>query len=286
MRNRLVGTYLLLLILVLLALELPLAANVAARHTEQVVIDRNADASRFASLAEPALLSGERVTLGSELRRYYDLYGIAAAVADRDGNVVTANVDRAAFDTRQARDWMDEALAGERVGGDRTVWPWQRAPLAVAVPVTSNGEVIGAILTLSPTGKMREQVRGVWGELAVGGLVTGVVFVVVAVLLTRWILRPVTQLDAAAHLISGGALDARVPGKLGPPELRRLTRSFNTMADAVTDVLDRQRAFVSQASHQMRNPLTALRLRVEELAGFIAEPAGREEHRLALEETD
>jgi signal transduction histidine kinase len=286
MRTRLVGTYLFLLILVLLALELPLAANVAARHTEQVVIDRDADASRFASLADPALRSGELMTLSSELQRYYELYGIVAAVADRDGTVVAGTGDRATFDPPQIRDWLARALAGERVGGDHTVWPWQPAPLAVAVPVTSNGEVVGAVLTLSPTGKLRDEVRGVWGELAAGGLATGVVFVVVAVLLTRWILRPVTHLDAAAHRISGGVLDARAQDELGPPELRRVARSFNSMADAVSDVLDRQRAFVAQASHQMRNPLAALRLRVEELAGFIAEPAGRDEHRLALEETD
>jgi hypothetical protein len=103
---------------------------------------------------------------------------------------------------------------------------------------------------------------------------------------SRFTIGLVARLDRAAHQISGGTLDARVPPGLGPPELRRLARSFNTMADDVTDCLERQRAFVSQASHQLRNPLTALRLRVEELGGFITDPAGREEHRLALEEAD
>jgi signal transduction histidine kinase len=64
-----------------------------------------------------------------------------------------------------------------------------------------------------------------------------------------------------------------------------LTRSFNDMAERVTDSLRRQRDFVAQASHQMRNPLTTLMLRVEELGAFIEESAGRADHRMALEET-
>ena len=152
--------------------------------------------------------------------------------------------------------------------------------------MTTAGEVVGAVVTLSPTDALRTTVKDRWAELAGGGVLAGLAFVLVAVALTRWILRPVAQLDSAAHQISAGALDARVAPGLGPPELRRLARSFNTMADDVTDALERQRAFVAQASHQLRNPLTALRLRVEELGGFITDPTGTDEHRLAVEETD
>jgi len=54
------------------------------------------------------------------------------------------------------------------------------------------------------------------------------------------------------------------------------------MVGTVSDVLERQRAFVSHASHQLRNPLTALRLRVEDLS----EAVPGEEGRTALQETD
>src|SRR5438046_2574470 len=121
MRYRLVGTYLALLTLVLLALEVPLAVNVAASRTQQMVIDRNADAASFASLADPALRTGETVTLTDRLHRYYDLYGIAAAIADRDGNLVTVTGDPSAFDTPQIHQWVAQALAGDRVGAGHTV---------------------------------------------------------------------------------------------------------------------------------------------------------------------
>jgi signal transduction histidine kinase len=286
MRYRLVGTYLALLTLVLLALEIPLAANVAASRTQAVVIDRNVDAARLASLADPALRTGETHTLTDELDRYFELYDITGAVADRDGKLVAVTGDPRVFQTPQVRRWLNQALAGERVGAGRTVWPWQSARLAIAVPVTTAGEVVGAVITLSPVDKLHASIDRAWIEIAGGGLGALLVFVAVAAILARWILRPVGQLDDAAHRISAGALDARVRPGIGPPELRRLARSFNTMADDVTDALDRQRAFVAQASHQLRNPLTALRLRVEELGTFIADPVGGEEHRLALEEAD
>jgi len=158
MRYRLVATYLVLLTLVLLALEIPLAANVAASRTQAVVIDRNADAARLASLADPALRTGETQTLTDELDRYYDLFDITAAVADRDGRLVASTGDPQVFDTPQVRGWLNQALAGERVGAGRTVWPWQHARLAIAVPVTTAGEVVGAVLTLSPVDKLQASI--------------------------------------------------------------------------------------------------------------------------------
>ncbi|NKF31189.1 HAMP domain-containing histidine kinase, partial [Pseudomonas sp. BGM005] len=52
----------------------------------------------------------------------------------------------------------------------------------------------------------------------------------------------------------------------GPPELRRMTRVFNGMADEIERVMTRQQEFAVNASHELRNPLNALLLRVEHLA--------------------
>jgi signal transduction histidine kinase len=285
MRRRLINTYLLLLALVLVALELPLMSNVATRRTESMVIDRLLDASGYASLAESSLRSNQLVSLRDGLQRYYELYGIAGAVANRDGTLVAASGDRTAFDAPEVRQRLRQALAGDRAGGDSTVWPWQPDPLIVAVPVTSGAEVIGAVVTLSPTDRLRTDELRIWTVAGVSGLAALLVFVAVAVALARWILRPIAGLDGTAHRLAEGTLDARVAADLGPPELRRLARSFNEMADNVVDALDRQRAFVAQASHQLRNPLTSLRIRFDNLADYV-EPAGREEHRLTLEEVD
>ncbi|WP_433293555.1 sensor histidine kinase [Actinoplanes sp. CA-030573] len=282
MRNRLVGTYVLLLCMVLLALELPLAVALTTRETERVEADRLADATRFASLAAPALRSGELESLRDELHRYTDLYGIATMVVDQDQRVLSDFGPP----VRDAGLAIRAALAGRQVGTPETLWPWQSRPLIVAVPVSDGGAVLGIVLTASPTGHSRRVVTLSWLVLGLGGLLAVAACLVTAHRLAGWVLRPVTRLDAAAHEIAAGDSAARVQPGLGPPELRRLSASFNEMADAVAESMERQRSFVAHASHQLRNPLTVLRLRMEDLGGDLADPQARADHEIALAETD
>ncbi|WBB69886.1 HAMP domain-containing sensor histidine kinase [Micromonospora sp. WMMD812] len=284
MRRRLVISYLLLMVLVLIALETPLAITLATRETDRVRADRLADATRFASLAGPALRGGSPGPLDSELRSYDDLYAIGAAVVDRDRRTVVASASwRAAPGTPEA---LDTALAGQQSSGPESVWPWVDGPVVVAVPINDGGEVLGAVVTVTPAAAVRRTVTTWWLLLAGTGLLAVLACVLTAFGLAGWVLRPVTELDAVTHEITEGDRSARVQHQVGPPELRRLAASFNNMTAAVSDVMDRQRAFVAHASHQLRNPLTALRLRVEELGPSLTDPQGRSEHRLALEETD
>ncbi|WP_033341138.1 sensor histidine kinase [Catenuloplanes japonicus] len=285
MRRRLVTTYVLLLCLVLLALEIPLAVSLTGRETERVLSDRVADATRFASLAVPAVRSGELASLLDELGRYHELYGIGAIFVDLDqrpwigfggDHTVPAHAELA----------VRGALAGRTISTPGMLWPWETRPLVVAVPVNDGGAVLGAIVTVSPTRDNRGAVTVAWLELGVLGLVAVAVCVLAAFWLAGWVLRPVTRLDAVTHEITAGDGGARVHPGVGPPELRRLSAGFNEMADAVAESLERQRSFVAHASHQLRNPLTVLRLRVESLGMYLDDDDAREDHRFALEETD
>ncbi|PWR11068.1 two-component sensor histidine kinase [Micromonospora acroterricola] len=284
MRRRLVISYLLLMVLVLIALETPLAITLASRETERVRADRLADATRFASLAGPALRGGGSGPLEAELRSYEELYAFGAAVVDRDRDTVVASVNwQPATGTTTA---LDIALSGQQTSAPGSVWPWTAGAVVVAVPINDGGEVLGAVVIVTPADPIRRTVTAWWLLLALAGMLTVLACVLTAFGLAGWVLRPVTELDAVTHEIAEGDRGARVQHRLGPPELRRLAASFNHMADVVSDVMDRQRAFVAHASHQLRNPLTALRLRVEELGPSLTDPEGRSEHRLALEETD
>jgi signal transduction histidine kinase len=268
---------------VLLALGFPLAVSVAAAQQQRVVVDRIDDTVRFAALAQFVTersglsLDKRRSMLQEQLDRYHDTYGIRAGVFYRDGDAMArAPESWTVPQSGGGSEAFKEALTGRRSQDPPQVWPWQHGGrLVVASPVVRDGDVVAVVFTDSPTSQLRSRVLRSWLLIAAGECAAMLVAVGAAFRLTGWVLRPVRILDAATHDIATGQLNSRVAAAGGPPELRRLARSFNEMADNVEEVLEQQRAFVADASHQLRNPLAALLLRIELLA--LELPEGNEE---------
>ena len=104
-----------------------------------------------------------------------------------------------------------------------------------------------------------------------------------AIALARWVGQPLNALDGTAQRLGGGALDARSVTGHGPPEVRRLARHFNAMAGRLETLVHGNRAAMADVSHQLRTPLTALRLRLDLLAQD-ADPATADELTGAQEE--
>jgi signal transduction histidine kinase len=284
-RTRLLPLLIVLMAAVLLALGIPLAVSVAAAEQQRVIVDRIDDTARFSALAQyvTAPTSGDQgfpdergETLSAELARYYEVYGIRAGVFYRNGRPMANAPDNWRLPrTGVARDAFNEARVSRRSHDPRQVWPWQRHRLVVASPVIRDGDVIAVVVTDSPTGQMRSKILHGWLIIGAGEIAAMLLALGAALRLTGWVLRPVRVLDATTHDIATGRLKSRVAAAGGPPELRRLARSFNEMADNVEEVLEQQRAFVADASHQLRNPLSALLLRIELLA--LELPEGNEE---------
>lgn len=81
---------------------------------------------------------------------------------------------------------------------------------------------------------------------------------------SRRLLQPISRVADAAEDIADGALDARLEPE-NDPELARLAVSFNDMADAVQERIEREQRFASDVSHELRSPITALTAAVEVL---------------------
>jgi signal transduction histidine kinase len=91
---------------------------------------------------------------------------------------------------------------------------------------------------------------------------------VVALLLARYLTRPISRLEHAAKELAGGDLSHRVD-TAGPAEVAALGRAFNHMADSLSQAEELRRRMVSDVSHELRNPIAAARAQAEGMADGV-----------------
>ncbi len=266
-----------LLLLALAALAVPLALSLSDRRTAELAAERD---RQLASLADAAVRPD--IPLQREIDRYHAVYGEGVLVVDDDGQIrASSGLD--ITDPEVAR-----AAALTLVDAPASRWdsilPWDRQRRLASAGVRTGGELVGAvILAVDPTVAARDVAVG-WLWVAVGCLAFLLLGVVVERSLTRWVLRPLEGLERAVAEMTEG-VSGPPANVTGPPELRHFTSAFNTMAQVVRASLDRQRRLIADASHQLRNPLAAVRLRADTLEDYVAE-AGRPTYRSMTAELD
>jgi signal transduction histidine kinase len=145
-----------------------------------------------------------------------------------------------------------------------------------------SGTPIGTVVLERPTTGLDQQIDNLWLYLIGLGGAAMAAAVLIAMYFARWVGRPLARLDAAARKIADGDLSVRAKARYGPPELRRMAATFNMMAGRLEALVHGHRAMLADASHQLRTPLTALRLRLDLLAvdsspATAAELAGAQE---------
>lgn len=287
MRARLVAAFLAVTAAVLAVLVVPLAVTTAEREEENLVTAMQRDAFALADLVEDTLEGTDDIDLVAVADRYTATTGARLVIVDADG-VAVADSDSPRADavgrSFAGRSEFESALAGEVASGSRSSETLGTTLLFVAVPVASAGDIYGALRVSYPRDEVDERVHGYW--LALGGiaLVSLLGAAGLAVALAGWVVRPLSRLEAAAGSLGAGDLTVRAASVGGPPEVRELALAFDDMAARLEQVVGSQEAFVADASHQLRTPLTALRLRIENATTDVEGPA-REELLAALEET-
>ena len=264
MARRIVLTMLLLVSTLLVTAVAPLGLLIAGREQDSFRMETIMSAQELASAAQPShsdhstgpVLEASFVHARAASDEVW-VFDSAAHIVGRFGG---------------ARQENPPVLPGTvarvlRRDGDMAVSTYgDELRVTLSVDGIMGGRPAGALVLARPTGELGSHLRMLWtwliGVAAVGLLAAGIA----AVMLARWVGRPLSDLDAAAQKLGGGALDTRSPTGHGPPEVRRLALTFNTMAGRLEALVHGHQAMMADVSHQLRTPLAALRLRLDVLS--------------------
>ncbi|MFB6845323.1 ATP-binding protein [Streptomyces sp. NPDC056373] len=288
MTRRLLLSYLSLAALVLLCLEIPLGFVYSRGERERVVNAAKDEAESVSAYAALSLAAGRAERdLPTRAAHCAERIGGKVVIVDASGVPLATShpVDAGAFGDLAARPGIAAALRGTSTVDVRTSTIGGVEYLSVAAPVGQEARPAGAVWLTVPTRTVHERVHHVWLLLVLGGLAVLTAVAVVGFAFARWAGRPIRELEQATHDLAEGGRFAPVTITKGPPEVRSLAAAFNHTAARLAHLLASQRAFAGEASHQLKTPLAALRLRLENLEPDIAARA-RGSLTAAVTETD
>lgn len=150
----------------------------------------------------------------------------------------------------------------------------------VAVPIVHDGQVRGVVRVAAPMSIGYRQARSKWYQLTAVAIPILFLTVGASLWLGRTLTQPIQKLHTTALRIAEGAFDERVEIKSGD-EIGQLGSAFNFMAERINALITAQRSFVSNAAHELRNPLMGLKLRCEAIR---SQPLSEEQKTLYMSE--
>ncbi|MFJ9680543.1 sensor histidine kinase [Streptomyces sp. NPDC101194] len=271
MTRRLLLSHLSLMLLVLLVLEVPFGIFYARSELSRFSYAAQQGAMTLAEVCEDKMEHGLTADLPELARAYGRRTGSRVLVAGHRGIVRTDTAVRALVGRDlSAEPDISSALRDQPAVGTRSDPSTGAEVLFVTVPGGSDAAVGCVVRTVYALGPLKAKVHATWLVLAAVGLGVLAAVSLIGFALARSIARPVQALERATAQLAEGRITDPPATDHGPPELRRLAASFTRTATRLQHLLQAQQAFASEASHQLKTPLTSLRLRLENFEPHLA----------------
>ncbi len=244
MRRRIVRLTIALAAVAIAVFGIPLAAGVA----QYLLADQYAQLERLAAASAIAVsgdLSARQPTApagsGSDLKiGVYDDHGVKVSGDGPDRSVPL----------------VADALSGGSSRGTLDSRP------GVAAPISDGDAIVGAVLVTASRSDVYLRIGLIWLLMLALALAALLVAWVLARRQARRLVSPLQALSTVAERLGGGDFTVRTAA-VGIAEIDSVNESVNRTAARLGALLDRERAFSADASHQLRTPVTGLRLQLE-----------------------
>jgi signal transduction histidine kinase len=277
--RRVAAALVVLTLALLVAAVVPLALGAIAHERDSFIQDTARTAASIAGIAEARL--GDGVSADPAL-------SAALVTAARQGDellLLNSRGDVVVSQGAPQNPGWRQLVAQSTLQNDPTTELTDNRVIAVQTVWDDgklSGTAIGTVVLERPTGPLNQNIANLWLYLVGLSGAAMAAAVLIAIYFARWVSRPLARLDTAARKIADGDLTVRAKTGYGPPELRRMAATFNMMAGRLEALVHGHRVMLADASHQLRTPLTALRLRLDLLAAdsgpaAAAELAGAQE---------
>lgn len=261
MSRRIALTFAALIAALLVLAVVPVGVAVDAKQRESFRFDAISAGRQVSSAAEEYLTDHHPATAMNEALSEAAKHGDCAAVYLPDDGLLTS-AGCAAATGKSAR----SLVVAARTAHDDEMTAQDGAYFLAAVPVSDNDKYSGTVVFARSSSELDDHMTVLWLWLGLTGLGALILGVVLALRLARWVSRPLSGLGGAAARLGDGELNVRADTGHGPAEVRALAATFNRMAERTQTLVHGHRAWVADVSHQLRTPLTALRLRLDVLA--------------------
>ncbi|MDX2675379.1 sensor histidine kinase [Streptomyces sp. NY05-11A] len=270
MTRRLLLSYLSLTLLVLLCLEVPFGYVYARGEMSRFTSGGEQAAVMLAEVLEEKVEQQAANDVPAQVAAFAERTGGHVVVVNRNGQLLADSADAIATGTDLSSEPdIAAALRNRSSSATRQDAAVGGTVFVTTVPGSSGSTVRCAVRISYPVAMVTSNVHDTWLALTAVGLGVLAAVALIALALARWITRPVRALEHATTQLADGTLTDPPATDLGPPELRRLAASFVRTATRLQHLLKAQHAFASEASHQLKTPLTALRLRLENFEPYL-----------------